>query len=283
MARAIWSGSISFGLVSVPVKAYSATKDHMVHFHELDPRGNRVQHEKVSAKSGRKVEDIKLGYETSKGHYVVFDRAELDELRPASTRTVDVTDFVDLDDIDPIYYQRTYWLSPDGDAARKAYSLLVAAMDKQRKVGIGSVVMRNKQYLAALRPLDTALAMSTMRFADEVVPRSKVAAIPSRAPKPQPKEIKLAEQIIEALSSDWDPKRYRDTYTDQLRDIIERKAKGEQIEVADQPEPQADVLDLMAALEQSVDDAKHGRRSTRRRTTNATKHGRPKSRARKSA
>lgn len=260
MARAIWSGSISFGLVSVPVKAYSATKDHKVHFHELDRSGNRVQHQKVSSTSGRKVEDIKLGYETSKDRYVTFDRAELDELRPASTRTVDVADFVDLADIDPIYYQRTYWLAPDGDAAGKAYSLLVAAMDKQQKVGIGSVVMRNKQYLAALRPLDGALAMSTMRFADEVVAKSKVEAIPSRATKPQPKEMKLAEQIIDSLSSDWDPKRYRDTYTDQLRDIIERKAKGEKVEVADEAEQSADVLDLMAALEQSVTKAKGARR-----------------------
>src|SRR4051794_34641318 len=188
MARAIWSGSISFGLVSVPVKAFSATKDHKVHFHELDSSGNRVQHEKVSSKSGRKVDEIKLGFETSKGKYVTFDRAELDELRPASTRTVDVADFVELDDIDPIYYQRTYWLAPDGDAAGKAYSLLVAAMDKQQKVGIGSVVMRNKQYLAALRPLDGALAMSTMRFADEVVARSKIEGMPGRGTKPQPKE-----------------------------------------------------------------------------------------------
>ena len=265
MARAIWSGSISFGLVSVPVKAHSATKDHKVHFHELDQRGNRVQHEKVSSKSGKKVDDIKLGYETSKGHYVTFDRNELDELRPASTKTIDITDFVDLDDIDPIYYQRTYWLAPDGDAARKAYSLLVAAMDKQQKVGIGSVVMRNKQYLAALRPLDGALAMSTMRFADEVVPKSKVDAIPSRAAKPQPKEMKLADQIIGSLSSDWDPKRYHDTYTEQLRDIIERKAKGQTVEIEPEVEQNADVLDLMAALEQSVDDAKRGR--SKRKTT----------------
>jgi DNA end-binding protein Ku len=156
-------------------------------------------------------------------------------------------------------------------------------MEKQRKVGIGSVVMRNKQYLAALRPLDTALAMSTMRFADEVVPKSKVEAIPSRAAKPQPKEIKLAETIIESLSSDWEPKRYRDTYTDQLRDVIERKAKGEQVDVSEESEPKADVLDLMAALEKSVSDAKRGRRATKRRTTTSTKQRKPKSRARKSA
>jgi DNA end-binding protein Ku len=290
MARATWSGSISFGLVSVPVKAYSATKDHKVHFNELDEHGERVHHEKVSAKSGKPVDDIKLGYETSKGHYVTFDRAELDELRPASTKTVDVTDFVDLADIDPIYYQRTYWIAPDGEAASRAYALLVAAMEDQQKVGIGTVVMRNKQYLAAIRPLDGALAMSTMRFGDEVIAKSKVDGLPKRASKPKPKEMALANQIIDSLASKWDPKRYRDTYTEQLRDLIQRKAKGEEIVVDDEkPEHEADVLDLMAALEASVSDAKRargGKRRTatkRRSTTKSTTTKRTAAKKRKTA
>jgi DNA end-binding protein Ku len=269
MARAIWSGAISFGLVSVPVKAFSATKDHAVHFHELDEHGARVRHEKVSGKTGEPVEkdDLKLGYETSAGHYVTFDRSELDDLRPASTKTVDVNDFVDLDDIDPIYYERTYWLGPDGEASTRPYSLLLAAMDAQRKVGIGSVVMRNKQYLAAVRPLDGALAMSTMRFGDEVVSRSKVDGIPQRLAKPKPKELALANQIIDALASSWDPKRYHDTYTDELRDLIERKAKGEDV-VVEQTEAteKADVVDLMAALEASINKARGGRSSGKAKT-----------------
>jgi DNA end-binding protein Ku len=276
----------------VPVKAFSATKDHAVHFHELDEHGARVRHEKVSGKTGEPVEteDMKLGYELSKGHYVTFDRGEIDELRPASTKTVDVNDFVDLDDIDPIYYQRTYWLGPDGEASARPYSLLLAAMDAQRKVGIGSVVMRNKQYLAAIRPLDGALAMSTMRFGDEVVPKSKVDGIPQRMAKPKPKELALANQIIEALGSSWDPKRYHDTYTDELRDLIERKAKGEDVVVEEAtPTEKTDVLDLMAALEASINKARGGRSSgkAKAKATPVTKKPsspkRAKAAARKSA
>jgi DNA end-binding protein Ku len=267
MARAIWSGSISFGLVSVPVKAYTATRDHSVHFNQLDAKGSRIKYEKVSEKTGKPVDDIKLGYERSKGKYVTFEQGEIDELRPASTKTVEVSDFVDLADIDPIYYEKTYWVAPDGEAARHAYSLLLAAMEAQQKVAIGSVVMRNKQYLAAIRPLDGALAMSTMRFSDEVVPKSDVDAIPARLAKPKPKELALANQIVDSLSSEWDPKRYHDTYTEVLRDLIDRKAKGEEIEIDKPVDGKADVLDLMAALEASVAKARKGRRSTSRTTT----------------
>ena len=276
MARAIWSGAISFGLVSVPVKAYTATRDHSVHFNQLDSKGARVRYEKVSEKTGKPVDDIKLGYERSKGKYVTFDREEIEELRPASTRTVDVEDFVDLADIDPIYYQSTYWLGPDGDAGKRAYAVLLAAMEDQQKIGIGTVVMRNKQYLAAIRPLDGALAMSTMRFADEVVPKSKVDAVPSRATKPKPKELALANQIIDSLSSKWDPKRYKDTYTDVLRDLIERKADGEEIEVEKPEDGKATVVDLMAVLQASVEDARKGRG---KRRTAATRQAATKKRA----
>ena len=259
MARSIWSGAISFGLVTVPVKAYTATRDHTVHFHQLDEHGARVRYEKVSEKTGKPVDDIKMGYERSKGHYVTFEKDELDELRPESTKTVDVSDFVDLADIDPIYYESTYWLGPDGDAAKRAYSLLLTAMEDEQKVGIGTVVMRNKQYLAAIRPLDGALAMSTMRFADEVVPQSAIDEIPSRRAKADPKELKLAHQIVDALASDWDPERYHDTYTEQLRDLIERKATGEEVVVEDAPKASSNVVDLMAALQASVEHARSGR------------------------
>ena len=262
MARAIWSGAISFGLVSVPVKAYTATRDHSVHFNQLDAKGARVRYEKVSEKTGKPVDDIKLGYERSKGKYVTFDRDEIEELRPASTKTVDVEDFVDLADIDPIYYQSTYWLGPDGDAAKRAYAVLLGAMEDQQKVGIGTVVMRNKQYLAAIRPLDGALAMSTMRFADEVVPKSKVDGVPSRTTKPKPKELALANQIIDSLSTTWDPKRYHDTYTEVLRDLIERKADGEEIEVEKPEEGKATVVDLMEVLQRSVEESRKGRKRT---------------------
>jgi DNA end-binding protein Ku len=266
--RSIWTGSISFGLVNVPVRAYTAVKDHDVHFHQLDRKsGARIRNKKVSEKSGREVkaDDIELGFEISKGRYVTFDKDEVDDLRPESTRTIDITDFVALADVDPIYYDRTYWLGPDGVAAKKAYGLLLAAMEERERVAIGTVVIRNKQHLAAIRPLDGALAMSTMRFADEVLDRSDVDGVPNRRTKPNPKELRLATQIIDGLESDWDPKRYRDTFTDELKERILAKDRGDEVvEEERDAEPSADVVDLMAALEASVQEAKAARRPKRR-------------------
>jgi Ku protein len=176
MARAIWSGTISFGLVNVPVKLYSAVHSKDLQFHQFDPKGNRIQYKRVSEKSGREVDysDIVKGYEVKKGQYVMVDPDELQAYRPESTKTIEISDFVDLDEIDPIYYETTYYLAPDGKAAEKAYNLLLQSMEKQGKAAIGKVVIRTKQYLAAIRPLDGVLALSTMRFADEVVPTSEV-------------------------------------------------------------------------------------------------------------
>ena len=266
MARAVWSGSISFGLVNVAVKAYTAVRDHEVRFHQIDKKsGARVRYEKVSEKTHRKLDgdDIEMGYELRKGRYVKFTKAELADLRPRSTRSVDVSDFVPLEDIDPIYYERTYWLAPDGPGAAKAYGLLCAAMEDRQRVGIGSVVMRNKQYLAAIRPLEGFLAMSTLRFADEVIARSEIDALPSRRPRADAKELRLATQIVDALEADWKPTKYHDTYTEELRELIERRAKGETVTIDEAPAEKAEVLDLMAALSASVAAAKRGRRGTR--------------------
>jgi Ku protein len=174
MPRAIWSGTISFGLVAVPVKAYPATRDRAVRFNQLEKgTGARIRYKKVSEKTNREVDpqNIQSGYQLSRGNYVVVEDEELQRLRPKTTRSIDVNDFVDLASVDPVYYERTYWLAPDGEGAVRAYRLLRAAMEDRQKVGIGSVVMRNKQYLAAIRPLDGALAMSTMHFADGPVRR----------------------------------------------------------------------------------------------------------------
>jgi DNA end-binding protein Ku len=285
MARSIWSGAISFGLVSVPVKAFPAVRRHDVHFHQLDSKGARIRNQKISEKTGKPVDEIQLGYERSKGRYVTFDPDEIAELRPASTKTIDVSDFVDLAEIDPVYYDTTYWLAPARKEAAHAYSLLEAAMEDNQRVGIGTVVMRTKQRLAAIRPFDGALAMSTMRFADEIVPKTKVDGIPSRRPKISPKEATLATQIIEALRSDWDPARYHDTYTEELRDIIERRAKGEEVTVEEVAIPKSDVVDLMEALEASVAAAK-GRSRPTKRTPKRASGGRSttrSSRTRKSA
>jgi DNA end-binding protein Ku len=266
MARPIWTGSINFGLVNVQVKAYTAVRDHDIHFNQLDKRsGSRIRNRKVAEKSGKEVDpdDIEMGFEIRKGRYVTFDKKELEELRPASTRMIEVTDFVALDEIDPIYYERTYWLGPDGDAAKKAYDLLLSAMEERARVAIGTVVMRNKQYLTAIRPLDGALAMSTMRFADEVVPRAEVDGLPSRRAKPDARALKMATQLVESLASDWEPARYHDTFVDELRKRIKARDKGKEIVEKDEPAPEGKVLDLMAALERSVDAAK--RRKTARR------------------
>jgi len=261
MARAIWSGSISFGLVSVPVKAYAAVRDHSVHFNQLEKgTGARINYKKVSDKTGKEVkaDKIESGYEVASGKYVVVEDEELEKLRPRTSRTIDVADFVELSQIDPIYYERTYWLGPDGEAAERPYRLLLAAMEAEGKAGIGTVVMRKKQYLAAIRPLDGALAMSTMRFADEVVPQADVDALPGKGAKPEPKELKLASQIIGSLATDWDPKRYHDTYTEELKDLIEAKAKGKKIVIEEEAPAEAGVVDLMQALEASLEAARKG-------------------------
>jgi DNA end-binding protein Ku len=291
MARPTWSGTISFGLVNVPVKAFTAVRDHDVHFNQLDKKtGARIRNKKVSEKSGREVDkdDIAMGFEVSNGKYVTFERDELKELQPASTRAIEVTDFVALGDIDPIYYERTYWLGPADDSAKQAYQLLLAAMEDRERAAIGTVVMRNKEYLTAIRPLDGALAMSTMRFADEVVPRSDIDAIPSRRSKPEAKALKLATQIVDSLAGDWDPKQYHDTYAEELRGRIKAKDKGK--EIVDEAAPEegdAKIVDLMEALEASVSRAK-GRRtsSSAKRATKrapAKKAAGKRSTARKSA
>jgi DNA end-binding protein Ku len=266
MGRPVWRGTISFGLVNVAVKAHTAVRDHDVHFHQLDKRsGARIRNRKISEKSGREVgaDDIEMGFEVAKGRYVTFDKGELRELQPASTRAIEVTDFVALDDIDPIYYERTYWLVPDDDQAKASYQLLLAAMIDRQRVGIGTFVMRNKQYLTAIRPLETVLAMSTMRFADEIVPRSEIEGMPARRSKPDAKALKMATQLLDAMASDWKPTRYHDTYTEELRSRIKARDKGKVI-VDDEPteQPTGKVVDLMEALEASV--AKTRKRSRRR-------------------
>jgi DNA end-binding protein Ku len=270
MARPVWSGAISFGLVNVPVKAFTAVRDHDVHFHQLDKKsGARIRYKKVSERSGREVADdnIEMGFEISAGRYVTFDKQELADLRPTSTRTIEVTDFVPLHEVDPIYYERTYWLAPDGDAAARAYQLLLAAMADRGRVAVGTVAMRNKEYLAAIRPLDGVLAMSTMRFADEIVPRRDIEELPSRRTKPAPKELNMALKLLDSLESEWEPKRYKDTYVAELRQRIEAKEAGEEITVDQPTERSADVIDLSEALQRSLDDARRGkrRRSTRRK------------------
>ena len=265
VARPIWTGSISFGLVNVPVKVYSAVRQQDLHFNQFDPNGNRIRYKRVSEKTGREVDygDIVKGYEVTKGKYVMVDPEELEAFEPQASRTIDIEDFVDLDEIDPIYYEHTYYLVPaeKGGGAAKAYRLLLEAMEKQGKIGIGHVVMRGKQYLAAIRPLDGVLAMSTMLFADEVVSPEELDEKPTARTKVSDREVKMAAQIISSLTTDWDPSRYRDTYRERVEDYLARKAKGEVMEIEPEPAEQTKVTDLMAALEESLAAAQTKRRS----------------------
>ena len=267
MPRAIWSGSISFGLVNVPVKLYSAVHQQDLSFHQFEEGTNaRVRNKRVSEKTGKEVsyDDIVKGYEVEKGHYVMVEPEELKEFAPRATRTIDIEDFVSLDEIDPIFYDATYYLAPEkSDGAKKAYVLLREAMEDQQKVGIGRLVMRTKQYLAAIRPYEKGMALSTMLFHDEIVPLSDIDEIPTARVKAAPAEVKMAGQIIDSMSREWDPKRYEDTYRIQVLDFLKKKAAGEEIVVEDEPEEEADVSDLMAALEASLAAARKGGSSSR--------------------
>ncbi len=273
MPRAIWSGSISFGLVNVPVKLYSAVHSQGLSFHQFEEGTNaRVRNKRVSEKTGKEVDydDIVKGYEVKKGQYVMVDPDELAGFAPRASRTIDIEDFVALDEIDPIYFDATYYLAPENsDGARKAYALLLKAMEEHGKVAIGRLVMRNKQYLAAIRPLDKVLAVSTMRFHDEVVSPSDIEGIPTgrSAPRAAPGEVKMASQIIDSMSREWDPKRYEDTYRVQVLDFLKKKAAGKEIVVEEEPEEQSNVTDLMAALEASLAAAK--KTGSRRRSSSS--------------
>lgn len=262
MARSLWTGSIGFGLVNVPVKAYPAVRDHDVHFHRIEKdSGARVRNRKVAEDTEREVEadDVEMGFEISKGKYVTFTKDELAEIRPQSTKVLEVGDFVSLDEIDPVYYDRTYWLGPDGDQAAKAYGLLFAAMEDRKLVAIGSVVMRNKQYLAAIRPMNGALAMSTMRYADEIVAKSDIEGLTKRASRPDERAMAMATTLIDSMQTPWQPEHYHDTYEEELRRRIKAKQAGKAIVEPEAPKATGTVVDLMAALEQSVADAKKRR------------------------
>ena len=258
MARAIWSGSISFGLLNVPVKLYSAVSKQTVRFRELrEGDGSRVKHKRVAESDGKEVpyEKIVKGYEYAPDQYVVLSRDELSELDPKRTRAIEIQDFVDLDDIDPIYFEQPYYLGPDKGAER-AYALLVQAMKEARKVAIARFVLRNKEHLAAIRPMDDALTLTTMRFHDEVSsPQDLDGEVfeEAKPKKPEKRELEMAKQLIESLTSDFEPNKYRDEYREELLDLLERKAEGKEVVSAPSEEPKpTKAPDLMAALEESL-------------------------------
>ncbi len=254
MARPLWSGFLSFGLVNVPVGLFSATADHTVRFNQIHKgTSNRIRYRKVDEATGEEVDDddIVNGYPLGGGEYVVVSPEELKNADPGRSETIEITDFVDLDQIDPVYFRQSYYLAPHGKGADRAYALLGEAMRETNRVGIATIVMRGKEHLVAVRPGAEALTLETMYFADEIRDaRTELGTLPAKTAF-QPRELAAAKQLVDALATDWSPANYRDTYRDRVEALIEQKRKGHAV-AFEAERPKSNVVDLMAALEASV-------------------------------
>ena len=264
MARAIWSGSISFGLVNIPVKLFNAVSRKNVSFNQIDSRtGSRVKMKRVSAADDTEVpyEAIVKGYELSPDRYVLVDPGELDALDPEATHTIDIEEFVDLVDIDPVFYDAAYYVAPV-KGVEKPYALLVKAMEQEGKVALARFVMRTKQYLAAVRPKDGKLLISTMVYADEVIPADEVSEFEGiESIDVSERELAMATQLIQSLSAEFEPERFRDEYREKVLELIERKASGDETVIeAPAAVEETKVVDLLAALEASVAEAREARK-----------------------
>jgi DNA end-binding protein Ku len=267
MARSLWSGTLSFGLVSVPVRLVGATESKELRFHFLDKQDLQpIGYDKVRRDTGEHVDndDVVRGFEVEKGRFVPLEDEDLDRLDVELTKTIDICDFVDLEEIDPIYFRKAYYLLPQ-DGAEKPYRLLVRALDETGKVAIAKIVIRNKQHLAAVRPANGVLVLETMYYADEVREPEKVEG-GGQLRKP---EVEMAKSLVENLSAKFDPKKYDDTYRKELLELLKAKAEGEPL-----PEPRADeggeVVDLMAALRESVDRTQKKKSGGRKRAKKAS-------------
>ena len=287
MPRSIWSGAISFGLVNVPVKLYSAVSRKTVRFHQLNSdTGHRIAQKRVDSVTDEEVpyEKIVKGFELTKERYVVVTPEELDSIAPEKTRAIDIEDFVDLEDIDPIFYDHPYYLVPDKGAG-KAYGLLLEAMRESGKVAIARVVLRSKEQLVAIRPAaGDVLTMETMIFHDEVVPADDLDDVPSAKDlKTSDRELKMAQQLIDSLSSDFEPSKYHDEYREKVLELIERKADGEEIAIQPQEEEPEKVPDLMAALEASLAAVKDPEAGKSAKSDDGKSNGKAKSGEKKSS
>jgi DNA end-binding protein Ku len=263
MGRAIWTGAISFGLVTVPVRLYTATSSHKPTFHQFKRgTGQRIRNRRVTEDTGEAVDydNIVKGAEVGGGRHVIVTPDELAAVEPGRSRALDIEDFVDLNDIDPVVWDTTYYLGPDGDVAEGPYELLRRAMINTGKVAIGRFVMRDKQYLATVRPIGELLGLSTMYFADEV----RGADVVERAPvegEPDELQLEIAKQLVQFMSTDWDHSRYRDTYQERVDALIERKARGDEVVRQHEPEPSERVSGLLEALRRSVEERARAARS----------------------
>jgi DNA end-binding protein Ku len=263
-SRSIWTGSITFGLVNIPVKLFVAVREKSLAFHMLHDQDHaRLQRKMVCSKDGKEVhaEHVVKGYEVSPGEYVVVREEELEAAAPKKSKTIEIEDFVEMDDIDPVYFDRPYYVVPQ-EQGTKAYRLLVESMEKSKKVGIARFVMRAKEYLCALRPQDNALVLETMHFNDEVIPVDKVDGVPHKT-KVDDRELKMASQLIDSLTTKFKPEKYHDTYREAVQALIEKKAEGE--EIVTQPEASekrgGKATNLMAALEASLSKARGSARA----------------------
>ncbi len=269
MARAIWKGSLSFGLVNVPVGLYPATSDKTVHFNQFEEgTSDRIRYKKVNERTGKEVDasHIVKGVDLGGGEFVIMTDDELAAAEPERSRYIEITDFVALEEIDPVYFRTTYYLAPEGEASGRAYALLRQAMRESGKVAIATFVMRNKEYLVAIRPEQDVIALETLFFSDEVrSPERELPNLPDTQ-DPSEREIKMAELLIESMEGSWDPARYHDTHRQKVEALVEEKRQGKTI-VAAVSAPTAKVVDLMDALNASIEAT----RSTRKKAATGTK------------
>ncbi len=251
----MWSGFLSFGLVSVPVGLYTATADQTVHFNQLHKgTSNRIRYKKVDEVTGDEVSnaDIVNGFDLGGGEYVVVTREELKEVAPGKSETIEISDFVNLDRIDPVHFRATYYLAPRGKGADRAYALLRQAMRETGKVGIATLVLRDKEHLVAVRPGEDVLILETMYFADEIrTPSEELESLPQDVTFAG-RELEVAKKLVESLSVEWSPEDYHNTYRARVQELIDRKREGHAVVFEAEPRPKSNVIDLMAALEASV-------------------------------
>ena len=284
VARTIWKGALSFGLVNIPVGLYPATSDKSVHFNQFEEgTSDRIRYKKVNERTGEEVpaERIVRGFDLGGGEYVILTEEELESAEPKKSRQIEISDFVPLPEIDPVFFRSSYYLAPEGAGADKAYALLRQAMVESGRIGIATMVMRNKEYLVAIRPEEEALALHTMYFSDEVrAPGRELPAL-SDAEDVTEREMSMAQLLIESMESEWDPERFHDTHREKVEALIEEKRAGREIVLQDDYEAPANVVDLMEALNASIAAAARG--GAKETTSRVGEQGARTSRARKTA
>lgn len=261
MARPIWRGSLSFGLVNVPVGLYATTDDRSVRFHQFEEgTSDRIRYRRVNERTGKEVAQDRIvrGAEVSAGEYVIVTDDELEAIAPERSRSIEISDFVDLRQIDPVFYQTTYYLAPQGEPAARAYGLLRAAMAQSEKVGIAYFVLRGKEHLVAVRPDREVLALETMYFADEIRdPEQELPDLPGKVAIKE-RELETAKLLIDTLTTEWDPTAYRSSYRDKVNELIERKRRGETVTRQEEPDRSAQIVNLMDALDASLRASRGG-------------------------